>query len=161
MMSETTLQKIENYRATSHLIKQKVTGLTQKQQEWKPTPEKWSVKEVLAHLVDSSFVHTVRIRKIVAEDNQQDFILYNQDAWVASSKANQTSFEDILLAFDAILAYNTLYYERLTEEQWDYKVLNNGKEISIADLFHGFIRHVHTHLAQIQRNLDALPASFA
>ncbi|MEW9702702.1 DinB family protein [Paenibacillus sp. SI8] len=157
-MSETTLQNIDNYRATSNLIKQIVVGLTQKQLEWKPAPEKWSVKEVVAHLVDSSFVHAVRIRKIVAE-NAKEFIVYDQDAWVATSRANESSFEHILLAFDAILAYNALYYDRLTQEQWEQKGLNNGKEVSVTDLFQGFIRHVNIHLAQIQRNLDALPAS--
>lgn len=157
-MSETTLQSIDNYRATSNLIKQTVVGLTQKQLEWKPTPEKWSVKEVVAHLVDSSFVHAVRIRKIVSE-NAKEFIVYDQDAWVSTSKANESSFDDILLAFDAILAYNALYYDRLTQEQWEQKGLNNGKEVSVTDLFHGFIRHVNIHLSQIQRNLDALPSS--
>ncbi|NQX68570.1 DinB family protein [Paenibacillus alba] len=157
-MSETTLQQVDNYRETSQLIREISTSLTEDQLTWKPAPEKWSVKEVVAHLVDSSFVHSVRIRKIVAEQ-AQDFILYDQDAWVASSRANESSFEEILLAFDAILAYNARYYERLKPEQWEHKGLNNGKEVSAADLFQGFIRHVNIHLAQIQRNLNALPAA--
>ncbi|MNW13854.1 hypothetical protein D3C71_2119090 [compost metagenome] len=49
-----------------------------------------------------------------------------------------------------------MFYGRLTDEQWERKGNNNGKEISIADLFQGFIRHVETHLLQIGRNLDAL-----
>ncbi|CAN7409976.1 DinB family protein [Paenibacillus sp. LjRoot56] len=154
-MSETTRLHIDIYLATSELIKQRVSQLSREQLEWKPAPEKWSIKEVVAHLVDASFVHAVRIRKIVAE-NGNEFLLYDQDAWVASSRANQTELSDILLVFDAILAYNALFYGRLTDEQWERKGNNNGKEISIADLFQGFIRHVQTHLLQIGRNLDAL-----
>lgn len=154
-MSEATKQHIDVYRETTELIRQRVSGLSREQLEWKPAPEKWSINEVVAHLVDASFVHAVRIRKIVAE-NGKEFLLYDQDAWVASSRANQSELRDILLAFDAILAYNALFYKRLTEEQWERKGNNNGKELSVADLFQGFIRHVQTHLLQIQRNLDAL-----
>lgn len=154
-MSETTRLHIDIYRATSELIKQRVQELSREQLEWKPAPDKWSVKEVVAHLVDASFIHSVRIRKIVAETGKE-FLLYDQDAWVESSRANQVEISDILLAYDAVLAYNSLFYERLTEEQWERKATNNGTELSVADLFHGFIRHVQTHLSQIQRNLDAL-----
>ncbi|OCT12112.1 hypothetical protein A8709_30125 [Paenibacillus pectinilyticus] len=145
------------YRATSTLIKERIKDVSPEQLIWKPAPEKWSVKEVAAHLVDASFIHSVRIRKIVAEQGSE-FILYDQDSWVASSRANESNIADILAAFDAISSYNALFYERLTEEQWERKGNNNGKEVSIDDLFHGFIRHVQIHLSQIQRNLDALGA---
>jgi hypothetical protein len=153
-MSETTLHPVNIYRETSGLIRQSVAGLTEEQLEWKPAPEKWSVKEVVAHLVDSSLVHGVRIRKIVAEQ-AQPFILYDQDAWVSSSYSNQASLHDIISAFEALLAYNSLFYERLTQEDWNRKGLNNGKEVSVAELFEGFIRHVHTHLVQIERTKAA------
>ncbi|WNR43088.1 DinB family protein [Paenibacillus roseipurpureus] len=157
-MSETTKVQIDLYRATSELIKQRLVGLSEEQLAWKQAPEKWSVKEVVSHLVDASFVHSVRIRSIVAE-NSQAFLLYEQDAWVSSTKANQSDLKDILAAFDAVLAYNALFYERLTDDQWERKGLNQGKELTISDLFQGFIRHVQVHLAQIQRNLDALASN--
>lgn len=156
-MSETTLQNVSNYRETSGLIKESLVGLTNAQLEWKPAADKWSVKEVVAHLVDSSLVHSIRIRKIVAEASPE-FTLYHQDAWVSSSHANQSALQDILHAFDAALAYNALFYERLTPEQWEKKGLNNGKEISVSDLFQGFIRHVNIHIAQIKRTIQEIPA---
>ncbi|MFE5321782.1 DinB family protein [Paenibacillus sp. NPDC056579] len=156
-MSETALPSIRTYRDTSALIKERVAGLTEEQLEWKPAPDKWSIKEVAAHLVDSSLVHSVRIRKIVAE-SAPPLLQYDQDAWVTTSKANQTSLDDILTAFEAILAYNVLFYERLTVQDWLKKGINSDKEISVSDLFHGFIKHVNTHLTQIERTRAALPA---
>lgn len=158
-MSETTLQQsVSSYKETSSLIKLRVEGLTEEQLEWKPAPAKWSVKEVVAHLVDSSLVHSVRLRKIVAEDTPP-FLVYEQDAWVSSSRTNQASFHDIIRAFDALLAYNALFYERLTEEDWSRKGLHNGQEVSVAELFQGFIRHVNLHLAQIVRTKAGIPQS--
>ncbi|NHN29145.1 DinB family protein [Paenibacillus agricola] len=154
-MSEITLRPVNEYRATYVCIQEKIEGLTDLQLEWKPAPAKWSIKEVVAHLVDSSMVHAIRIRKIVAENTPQ-FLLYDQDAWVASSRSNATSMEEILSAFHALLLYNALFYERLSEEDWSKKGLNGDKEVSIADLFQGFINHVNIHLAQIDRNKAGL-----
>lgn len=156
-MSEITLRSVNNYRATYGFIKERIEGLTEIELEWKQAATKWSVKEVIAHLVDSSLAHSIRIRKIVAE-NKPQFLLYEQDTWVASSKSNETNIEDILSAFHAILLYNALFYERLSEEDWAKNGLNGDKEVSIADLFQGFISHVNIHLAQIDRNKAALAA---
>ncbi|MEK8128022.1 DinB family protein [Paenibacillus filicis] len=161
-MSETTLpfasgqSAVSEYRGTSELIKQSIAGLSGQQLVWKPSPEKWSVKEILAHLVDSSLVHAVRVRKIAAEGTPP-FVLYDQDAWVSSSRSNQAELADILATFDAVLAYNLLLYARLAPEDWERTGLNNGQEVSLTELFQGFIRHVRIHLAQIERTKAAYP----
>ncbi|SDE28716.1 DinB superfamily protein [Paenibacillus sp. UNCCL117] len=159
-MSETTLRSVNGqaavseYRGTSDQIKQSIAGLSDRQLAWKPAQDKWSVKEIIAHLVDSSLVHAVRIRKIAAE-SEPPFLLYDQDAWVRSSRSNEASLPGLLAAFDAVLACNLLWYERLDARDWERAGLNNGKEVTIADLFHGFIRHVTIHLAQIERTKAA------
>lgn len=74
---------------------------------------------------------------------------------MADSRANETSIAEILSAFQAILHYNALFYERLTEADWSKKGLNGEKEVTISDLFQGFINHVNIHLRQIDRNKAA------
>lgn len=159
-MSENTVPSIKAYRETAELIKRSIAGLTPEQLEWRPGPGQWSVKEIVAHLVDSSLVHSVRIRKIVAE-RRPPFLLYDQDAWVSASQANRSSLADILSAFDALLAYNALFYERLSAADWNRTGLNQDKEVAVSELFHGFIRHVNTHLAQIERTRAAIPLAAA
>ncbi|MFC5703899.1 DinB family protein [Cohnella faecalis] len=153
-MSETLLRSFADYKATSEWIRSSVEGLTDEQLSWKPSPDKWSVKEVVAHLVDSSLVHSVRIRKIVAEPNPS-FVLYDQDAWVSTAKSNEESIDRLLSALDSILAYNVLYYGRLSEADWNRIGLNEGKEVPLYELFESFVRHSRTHLAQIERTKAA------
>jgi hypothetical protein len=151
-MSDITLNSIADYKETFQQIKLKVTELTEEQLKWKPSKERWSIQEVVAHLVDASLIHSIRIRKILAEVNAP-FILYNQDSWVSQTKSNEADIADSLIAFEAILTYNVLLYSRISEEDWHKKTIHDGKEFSITDLFQGFIRHVQIHLAQINRNL--------
>ncbi|MFK7697411.1 DinB family protein [Paenibacillus sp. HJGM_3] len=157
-MSDTATRSIAEYKDTLRRIRESIEGLTDEQLSWKPSPERWSVKQVVAHLVDSSFVHAVRIRKIVAEPNPA-LPVYDQDAWVESSRANSADIEAILRAYEAILHYNALYFERLVEEDGGRTGDNNGKPVTVDELFQGFIRHVAVHLAQIERTKAAQAAS--
>lgn len=157
-MSEAIAISIADYKDTYRLILERIEGLTDVQLSWKPAPERWSVKQIVAHLVDSSLVHAIRIRKNVAESNPP-FLVYDQDAWVDSSRANETSITDILHAFESIVRYNALFFGRLAEADWSRTGVNQDKEVSVADLFHGFIRHVNIHLAQIDRTKAAFPAA--
>lgn len=156
-MSEQTLSTIADYREAAARVRARVQGLTDAQLSYKPSPEQWSVKEVAAHLVDSSLVHAIRIRKIVAEP-QPAFVLYDQDAWVTTAKSNTETIDAILLAYEAIVAYNALFFTRLTEADWHKTGSNAGQKVSLADLFQGFIRHTEIHLAQIDRTRAALPS---
>lgn len=156
-MSEHVSKPIAEFRNSLRLIEERIAGLTEAQIAWKPAPDKWSVKQIVAHLVDSSLVHAVRIRKIVAEPKPH-FIYYNQDAWVESSRANEASVEDLLRAFEAILHHNALFYERLAEDDWERTGIDNGKEVSVSELIQGFLRHRDNHLAQIDRTKAALTA---
>ncbi|RTE07854.1 DinB family protein [Paenibacillus whitsoniae] len=151
-------RSVEPYRATSALLRERLAEIAPELLAWKPAPEKWSIQEIAAHLVDASFVHSIRLRKILAEPSEP-YLLYAQDDWIASTHANDATLADSLDAFDAILAYNALVYGRLAEAQWARAAFHNGKDVSVDDLFQSFIRHVQTHLAQIQRNIDAWQAT--
>jgi hypothetical protein len=47
----------------------------------KPNPAKWSKKEIIGHLVDSAQSNIRRF--VMAQYEEQPFIVYNQDKWVA------------------------------------------------------------------------------
>jgi len=50
---------------------------------FKSSPEKWSKKEILGHLIDSAQSNIRRF--IVAQYEDEPKILYNQDKWVVIS----------------------------------------------------------------------------
>lgn len=154
-VSRSVRPSIEEYKGTIGAIRERIAGLAEEQLVWKPDADQWSVKEIVAHLADSSLVHGVRVRKIVVETHPP-LLQYDQDAWVASARSNEAAIEDILSAFEALLEHNASFYQRLGEEDWQRFALNDGKEVTVADVFQGFIRHVHTHLAQIDRTKAAL-----
>lgn len=55
--------------------------ITEEEYSLKPSPDKWSKKEILGHLIDSAHSNIRRFAVAQYEDNP--FIKYNQDKWVA------------------------------------------------------------------------------
>jgi hypothetical protein len=156
IMSQSTID-IQSYKDTYHKLKAAVEGLTEEQLKWKPAPDKWSVTEVLSHLADHSIVFSFRIRKLISE---QDAPLppFQQDPWVSESRANEGSASDILDVFAALLNYNHLLFDRLSADAWSKTGINfKGEEVSLLQSFQAFIKHVDTHLRQIDRIKQAYP----
>ncbi|MFE5323071.1 DinB family protein [Paenibacillus sp. NPDC056579] len=144
------------YTNTYHQLKAAVEGLSEEQLKFKPAPDKWSVTEVLSHLADHSIVFSFRIRKVIAETDVQ-LAAFQQDPWVAHSKANEGSAADILDVFGALLAYNSLLFKRLSAADWHKSGVNGkGETVTLEDSLLAFVRHVQTHLGQIERIKSAL-----
>ena len=61
---------------------------------FKPSPAKWSKKEILGHLVDSA-QNNIR-RFIVAQYDERPKIVYNQDKWVAITNYQQYQLTDLI-----------------------------------------------------------------
>jgi DinB superfamily len=55
--------------------------ITEEEYSFKPSPAKWSKKEILGHLIDSAQSNIRRF--VVAQYEENPFIKYNQDKWVA------------------------------------------------------------------------------
>src|ERR1700690_2362923 len=57
-----------------------VSGLPEKTLRYKPSPEKWCILEILAHLADMEIVLSYRIRQMLA-DEKPVIAPIDQDAW--------------------------------------------------------------------------------
>lgn len=142
---------LDDYLGTYSQLVTSIEGLSQEQLTWKPSPEVWSVIEVLSHLVDHSIVVSFRIRDILA-GTTATLPAFNQDAWVNGQYSNQANAGDILHTFEAVLHYNHSLLRRLSPTDWDKSGVNvKGETVSIKKMITLFISHVHTHLGQIER----------
>ncbi|MDO3409126.1 DinB family protein [Saccharibacillus sp. CPCC 101409] len=142
---------IEEFLETEVRLRRAIEGLDEERLSWKASPNSWSVKEVLGHLVDHSIVVSFRIRAVLA-GTQERLPAFAQDAWVEGQHTNEGSAADILEAFHAALRYNGLLLRRLEPSEWEKNGINaQGGTVSIADIARGFSAHVERHLGQIDR----------
>ena len=61
---------------------------------FKPSPEKWSGKEYLGHLIDSA-QNNIR-RFVVAQQEEQPYIVYEKENWAAAANYQNYPLKDLV-----------------------------------------------------------------
>lgn len=64
-----TKSALEFLEKTPSVLKTLLDAVPQNVLEWKPAPERWSIREVLTHLADIEKLYVQRARHILEEDN--------------------------------------------------------------------------------------------
>src|SRR5258707_12095285 len=88
-----------------------VSGLSEKILRYKPSPEKWCVLEVLAHLADAEIIYGYRLRQMLA-DTKPVIAPIDQDAWARNLNYLDSPPSE-LVAFYGLGRHNNLLLLRM------------------------------------------------
>jgi|SRR4029078_3119161 len=121
---------------------------------FKPSPAKWSKKEILGHLVDSA--HNNIRRFIVGQYEERPKIVYNQDKWVSITNYQQYRLTDLI---DLWYQLNKHICQVLTSVPSEMRRRQVGTEKlhDLEWLAEDYIKHLLHHLHQV---LDLEPVAY-
>jgi DinB superfamily len=122
-------------------------SITGEEYSLKTTPEKWSKKEILGHLIDSAHSNIRRFAVAQYEDNP--YIRYNQDKWVTINNYQHWPAEEIIQLWHLLnkqvchILYNTPenMYQRTAQSDALYTI-----EWLAADYVKHLLHHLHVIL---------------
>jgi len=116
----------------------------------RPAPDKWSIREIVAHLVDDELVGAYRIRLILSEPNTE-IQAFDQDAWARLGRYSQIDPQVSLALFRGLRAANLALWNALTPEEWDRAGIHaeRGRE-SVRDIATYYAGHDLNHFEQIE-----------
>src|SRR5436190_20828593 len=113
---------------------------------FKPSPSKWSKKEILGHMVDSA-QNNIR-RFIVAQYEENPKIGYNQDKWVAIADYQHYNSADLINLWYLLNKHIVVILKNVTDEMAQRK--SQTEELhTIEWLAKDYIRHLLHHLHQV------------
>jgi hypothetical protein len=117
----------------------------------RPTPEKWSVSQIVAHLADGEIVGGFRMRTILGSPGIA-IVAYDQDKWAVSGHYDQRNPRKSVEQFRVLREANLALLESLEPEQWKHYGMHSerGQE-SIEHIVRMFAGHDINHLQQIAR----------
>ncbi len=122
----------------------------------KPAPNKWSKKEILGHLADSA-QNNIR-RFIVAQYEEQPFIVYNQDQWVAISNYQHYKTSDLIELWALLNKHICIILSNTSDASAQKTCATNNMQLhSIQWLAVDYIKHLRHHLHQV---LDMEPVAY-
>ena len=135
--------------ATPGRIAEVVTHLSDAATRYKPSPEKWSIREQVAHLADTEAVMSTRIHWAAAQPGK-GIVAFDQDLWAATGKYASTPLDLSLLTFTAARRWTVDFLRRLTPAEREGYIVHEerGKE-TLQRLMVMMAGHALNHLKQI------------
>ena len=126
----------------------------------KPSPDKWSRKEILGHLIDSAYNNHWRFL-VAAQKGNLYFEGYNQTEWVTKNNYQNRQVSEIINIWSVVNQHlctllGELPRELLLKETNQhnfhtmcFNLIPEGASSSLSYLIWDYIAHLEHHLAQI------------
>jgi hypothetical protein len=114
----------------------------------KPSPEKWSKKEILGHLIDSTSTNHQRFVRVQFED--VPLIKYDQDNWTKHSYHQQIEGKKVIAFWAEHNKYLAEILKNIPENLLS-RQCNWGTEtpVTLDFVINDYVRHMEYHLRQI------------
>ena len=128
-----------------------LAGHSQADLRWTPTPGRWSIAEIVAHLGDAEIVSAYRMRAILAAPGTP-LQAYDQNDWMCAQRHESSDPHTSLALFAGLRAAQVRLLRGLGDEELDRFGMHaeRGKE-SLRQLIGLYAGHDLNHLSQIER----------
>jgi uncharacterized damage-inducible protein DinB len=151
--SDNLLQELEdNSKQTIAILE----GLTEKQASFRYAPGKWSLKEVIGHMVDTERIMSYRALRI-ARGDATPLPGFDEKTYVSHSEFSERSLESLLHSFSIVRQATLNLLEQFPADAWLRVGVVSNNEITVRAL--GFIiagHELHHRDVIIERYIGAL-----
>ncbi len=106
---------------------------------------KWTVKELLSHIIDGERMFAYRILRISRGDTTP-IEGFEQDGYIENSNAHNRSFTDLVTEFDLLRRANMLMFNNLSAEASGRMGMASEKAVSVRALAYIMAGHVRHHI---------------
>lgn len=110
---------------------------------------KWTIKEILVHLMDAERIFSYRALRFSRGD-KTGLPGFDEDEYVPNSEASERSAESILSEYRALRMSTIAFFENMTLNMLTRSGFANGQEISVRSLAYIIPGHEIHHLAVIR-----------
>ncbi len=114
----------------------------------KPSPNKWSKKEILGHLIDSAINNIARLIK--GQIETLEIQEYRQNEWVESQNYQNYDEDDLIHAWSSLNHHLLNAVRNIKGNTWEKEcLLSDGRHVTLRWLFYDYLAHMKHHLRQI------------
>jgi uncharacterized damage-inducible protein DinB len=159
MANKSIQDELKDYVAMFVALKEIVDETSNDILMTRPESDKWSIKELVCHIVDTEHNFTLRMKKIIAEDNPM-LMKYDQDKWAEQLNYMEWDMKETILLFGLLRNSMAGILQNLPAAAWKRK--GNHEEtgtLTLRNLLEDANHHCKHHLAQIVANKMKLEKS--
>ena len=131
-----------------------LTGVFGEEEDFLPAPGKWSVKEVLGHVIDSEPVFSYRALRI-ARNDRTPMEGFEQDDYVKYGPFSQCSLAALVEEFKSVRLATVSLFRGLDEAAWVRSGVANKSEVSVRAIAYIIAGHELHHKKILQQKYFA------
>jgi hypothetical protein len=114
-------------------------------------PDKWSVKEMLGHVIDGERVFAYRALRFARAD-ATPLPGFEQDDYVRAAGHGRSKLADLIDEFEMVRKADILMLKQLDEAAWQRQGTASDNAISVLALAHILAGHVEHHWKVLKEN---------
>lgn len=143
-------QLLERFRRGPELLAVVLTGVHSEEVDYQSAPDKWSIRQIVAHLSDAELVGAQRFRQVIAEDRPL-LAAYDQNAWARNLDYARRTPKQSLETFRRIRGENYELLRELPESAFDRTGAHAERgPLSLRQLLEMYADHAENHARQLQ-----------
>jgi hypothetical protein len=156
MATPAALKKIAQSYGRQHKdLAEALSAIPGKALHYKPAPDKWSIHEIVWHLLDSEANLYVRYRAAIAEPGKL-IMAFEQDDWNNAFQYEKSDLELALKTFKWLRRASVDLLARVPKEAWKRTIKHPERGVlTLEKLLASYHEHVPVHLKQIERTFEA------
>jgi len=124
--------------------------ISESQANYRYQEGKWSIKEIIQHLIDSERVFCFRAMSFARGEKQQ-LAGYDHDSYAQNSQADYRPLKDLLEEMQSCRKSTIHLFKSFAAHMMDEVGNANGLDISVAQILHVIIGHELHHIHVIQQ----------
>jgi hypothetical protein len=106
---------------------------------------KWSIREVIGHLIDGDRVFGHRAF-CISRGERAPLPAFDQNEYVGASRYNDCTLADLLAEFTLVRKANLIALERLSEHEWERQGTASNNPVTVLALAFIMAGHVRHHM---------------
>jgi len=119
-------------------------GFSEQDAEFRYEPAKWSIKEVLGHVIDAERIFAYRALRIARHD-KTPIEGFEQDDYIRYAPFARCRFADLIEEFTSVRRANLALFRSLDEDAWAQSGTASSNGVSVRALAYIIAGHVLHH----------------
>lgn len=144
--SENIIEVLENQLCE---VEEFFKNIDEEKSNYRYAENKWSIKEVLGHLVDSERIFACRALRVSRSDPNQ-LVIFDENLYIQESNYSSIPLKVILDEFILLRKSTIMMFKGMTEEMMLRKGLINGIDITVRAIAYITAGHTLHHLNVIK-----------
>jgi uncharacterized damage-inducible protein DinB len=137
---------IDEFEASPVKLRKAIAGLTPDELKARPGPGKWSIHEIVIHLVDSDEIAIDRMKRIVIEDNPAQ-LYADESAYIDRLFPHEQSLEDALTMFEVGRRQFARVLRKLPDAAFERHGTHNKKgRVTLGEMVQSYVGHLDDHM---------------